>query len=61
MTRPGIPHKQGLYDPRFEHDACGIGFIVNISRSRRIEGGGELKPPDPLAARLRGRSGDRWR
>ncbi|SHI19911.1 glutamate synthase (ferredoxin) [Sporobacter termitidis DSM 10068] len=21
---------QGLYDPRFEHDACGIGFIANI-------------------------------
>jgi glutamate synthase (ferredoxin) len=30
MTQPGIPHKQGLYDPRFEHDACGIGFVVNI-------------------------------
>ncbi|MCZ6875407.1 MAG: glutamate synthase large subunit, partial [bacterium] len=34
MTRPGIPHKQGLYDPRFEHDACGIGFIVNIKGER---------------------------
>ena len=22
-------HK-GLYDPRFEHDACGVGFVVNI-------------------------------
>ena len=22
--------KQGLYDPQYEHDACGIGFIVNI-------------------------------
>ena len=21
---------QGLYDPRNEHDACGVGFIVNI-------------------------------
>ena len=21
---------QGLYDPRFEHDACGVGFVVNI-------------------------------
>jgi glutamate synthase domain-containing protein 2/glutamate synthase domain-containing protein 1/glutamate synthase domain-containing protein 3 len=30
MTRPDPPHKQGLYDPRFEHDACGIGFVVNI-------------------------------
>jgi glutamate synthase (NADPH/NADH) large chain len=24
------PQKQGLYDPRHEHDACGVGFIVNI-------------------------------
>ena len=24
------PVKQGLYDPRNEHDACGMGFIVNI-------------------------------
>ncbi len=26
----GLPPKQGLYDPYFEHDACGTGFIVNI-------------------------------
>jgi glutamate synthase (NADPH) large chain len=26
----GFPEKQGLYDPRFEHDACGAGFVVNI-------------------------------
>ncbi len=25
-----LPPKQGLYDPRFEHDSCGAGFIVNI-------------------------------
>jgi glutamate synthase (ferredoxin) len=24
------PEKQGLYDPQFEHDACGLGFVVNI-------------------------------
>ena len=24
------PEKQGLYDPRNEHDACGIGFVANI-------------------------------
>lgn len=24
------PTKQGLYDPAYEHDACGIGFIANI-------------------------------
>lgn len=26
--------KQGLYDPRFEHDACGIGAVVNINGHR---------------------------
>ena len=25
-----LPVEQGLYDPRHEHDACGIGFVVNI-------------------------------
>jgi glutamate synthase (ferredoxin) len=31
MRKPGgLPPKQGLYDPRFEHDACGVGFLVNI-------------------------------
>ena len=27
---PGTPLKQGLYDPQFEHDSCGIGFVVNM-------------------------------
>ena len=30
MELPGLPPKQGLYDPRHEKDACGIGFVVNI-------------------------------
>lgn len=30
MNRKGLPGKQGLYDPQFEHDACGIGFVANI-------------------------------
>ncbi|MBM3892641.1 MAG: hypothetical protein FJ388_26280, partial [Verrucomicrobia bacterium] len=21
---------QGLYDPQFEHDSCGVGFVVHI-------------------------------
>src|SRR5438105_980781 len=29
-TAPGQPAAQGLYDPRHEHDACGVGFVVNI-------------------------------
>ncbi|MBW4421441.1 MAG: glutamate synthase large subunit [Myxacorys californica WJT36-NPBG1] len=31
MNRNGLPPKQGLYDPQFEHDACGVGFIVHRS------------------------------
>ena len=40
MTRPDrarstrVPGCQGLYDPRFEHDACGVGFVVNIKGVR---------------------------
>src|SRR6478735_1378457 len=30
MTKNGLPPKQGLYDPQFERDACGIGFVANI-------------------------------
>ena len=31
MTRAhGLPPRQGLYDPRFEHDSCGVGFVANI-------------------------------
>ena len=29
-VRTSAPPKQGLYDPQFEHDACGLGFVVNI-------------------------------
>lgn len=25
-----IPKKQGLYDPHYEHDSCGVGFIADI-------------------------------
>jgi glutamate synthase (ferredoxin) len=28
LDRP--PGKQGLYDPRFEHEACGVGFVANV-------------------------------
>jgi glutamate synthase (NADPH/NADH) large chain len=24
------PEKQGLYDPAYEHDACGVGFVVDM-------------------------------
>ncbi len=35
---PDLPLAHGLYDPRFEHDACGVSFVANIKgvRSREI-------------------------
>ncbi|KGR78186.1 glutamate synthase large subunit [Ureibacillus manganicus] len=30
MTFHQLPNAQGLYNPTFEHDACGIGFYANI-------------------------------
>jgi len=29
-VRSQAPGRQGLYDPAFEHEACGVGFVVNI-------------------------------
>lgn len=29
-----IPARQGLYDPAYEHDACGVGFVAHI-RNRK--------------------------
>src|SRR5436309_11074758 len=29
-TPVGMPEAQGLYDPAHEHDACGVGFVVDI-------------------------------
>jgi len=31
------PEKQGLYDPRNEHDACGVGFVANIKGRKSHE------------------------
>ncbi len=38
MKRTLQPGKQGLYDPRHEHDACGVGFVVDLKgrRSHKI-------------------------
>ncbi len=30
MTHSALPARQGLYDPRNEHDACGVGFVAHI-------------------------------
>jgi glutamate synthase (ferredoxin) len=31
LGQTGKPRAQGLYDPAFEHDACGFGFVVDIA------------------------------
>jgi glutamate synthase (ferredoxin) len=31
MSSSTLPPRRGLYDPRFEHDACGIGFVARLS------------------------------
>src|SRR5437667_10981778 len=38
MVKATSPLKQGLYDPQYEHDSCGLGFVVDVKgrRSRRI-------------------------
>jgi glutamate synthase (NADPH/NADH) large chain len=38
MMRTEQPGPSGLYDPRFEHDACGVSFVADIRGrvSRRI-------------------------
>lgn len=30
MSQSNLPSRQGLYDPRNEHDACGVGFVAHI-------------------------------
>ncbi|CAM3785252.1 glutamate synthase large subunit [Alkalicoccus chagannorensis] len=34
MMKHGYPEAQGLYDPREEHEACGIGMIANINGTK---------------------------
>jgi glutamate synthase (ferredoxin) len=37
MKNQGLPEKQGLYDPQFEHDACGVGFVCQMKGKRSHE------------------------
>ncbi|APR86174.1 Glutamate synthase [NADPH] large chain [Minicystis rosea] len=37
MNHPALPPRQGLYDPRHEHDACGLGFIAHIKDKKSHE------------------------
>src|SRR5438876_8694901 len=29
-----LPAQQGLYDPAFEHDSCGVGFVAHVKGKR---------------------------
>ena len=31
MAQIGFPEKHGLYDPQFEKDSCGVGFVADIN------------------------------
>ncbi|WP_206241972.1 glutamate synthase large subunit [Novosphingobium terrae] len=33
----GFPEPQGLYDPKNEHDACGVGFVAHIKGAKSHE------------------------
>jgi glutamate synthase (ferredoxin) len=37
MINHGLPKKQGLYDPQYEHDACGVGFVCQMKGKRNHE------------------------
>ena len=37
MNPSAPPPRQGLYDPRHEHDACGLGFIAHIKDKKSHE------------------------
>ena len=30
LPASAVPPAHGLYDPRFEHDSCGVSFVVHI-------------------------------
>ena len=34
MGKYNLPEKQGLYDPKKEHDSCGFGFVAHIKNQK---------------------------
>src|SRR2546421_8816796 len=52
---PPTPQAQGLYDPAYEHDACGVAFVADIAgrRSHRVveQGLNALRRMDHRGAR----------
>ena len=37
MGRSAFPSKQGLYDPAYEHDSCGVGFVAQVDGRKSHE------------------------
>ncbi|MBF0590148.1 MAG: glutamate synthase large subunit, partial [Magnetococcales bacterium] len=37
MNHSTLPNPQGLYDPQFEHDACGVGFVASLKGEKSHE------------------------
>ncbi|MFH1857891.1 MAG: glutamate synthase central domain-containing protein, partial [Candidatus Omnitrophota bacterium] len=37
MKHLGYPKQQGLYDPQFEHDSCGVGFVCHIKGEKSYD------------------------
>ena len=37
MIPVNFPKKQGLYDPHFEHDSCGVGFVCSIDGKKSYD------------------------
>ncbi len=37
MNSAGLIQSQGLYDSRFEHDSCGVGFVCNVKGEKSHE------------------------
>src|SRR5581483_9056024 len=34
MVDPALPPAQGLYDPRYEHDSCGVAFVADLQNRK---------------------------
>ena len=74
MTRDGAPQRQTrnrrrreppLYDARYEHDACGVGFVADaggrVRRSRPRRWRSAARSPRSSRRVRRGRRVERWR
>ena len=47
---PAMPERQGLYDPSFEKDSCGVGFIADM-KNRKTHAIVAAGPADPAQSR----------